>query len=461
MSVGQPTNTYLSNRMLMNFRTFLVVAAAVLAVSGCAETSRPEATGKGNLRGINAILLSPDIGFLVEERLQGAMNYKDTATRRIDDLDYTINFEARLAGDVLSTRIASQHVDVVANTEYLFALTGSLSAPTLLTAEYPERQWSGSETVFEARSLHLATSAGDLDVYLDAPGTAPVPGEARATAVYGELSAPFELAAGDYELILTTKDDPLDIRYRSRTFSQIGATSVIFSVFDPDPSITGDLSVRAMGAGNQSTELVDQDNPPTLRLVHAAFATGNVDMYSNDDFTTPLVNDLGFSELTADFDFETDIVPVTFTPTGDTGVLLLEDTLSVTAGSRNTAFLVGKPAELNALVFPDNRRPIETVARWRLTHVASNVPAVDVYVYLDSEDIVDIFPRLFSLPFLATTGYIENRIADSYQIAVTLPNEKDIIAGPVSIDLTLGGIVEMALLDTVDPNLFDIIIYDN
>jgi hypothetical protein len=454
----------MSKGMAMILRSVVVALVAALVLGACTQSSRPVATGKGNLRAINSIIGSPDIGFLVEERLQSNINYKETSTRRIDDLSYKVNFEVNLAGGTTRTRIASQNVDVVANTEYVFALTGTLTAPVIMSHEFPERQWSGNETVFEVRVLHLATTAADLDVYYAAPGTVPVLGEARTTVAYGELSAPFETAAGDYEFILTTRDDPNDIRYRSRSLAQTGATAVLFGLFDPDPSITGNLSVRVMGAGNSSAELPDVDFPPTVRLMHAALSTGNVDFFANNDFTTALASNLGFSEVTADFDFPfaDAVTPVTITPNNDTGVLLLEDALTAAGGTRNSAFLVGAPAALDIITFPDSRRPIDTLCRVRLVDLSSNIASVDLYIYLAGTDINDasVIPAYRSLPFKASTGYA-NLKAGSYQIAVTLPGDKNIIAGPLSLDLATGDIVELALLDTVDPTVPELLVYDN
>jgi hypothetical protein len=288
----------------------------------------------------------------------------------------------------------------------------------------------------------------------------PLLGSERATIAFGEVSAPFEAAAGDYVLILTTRGDPGDVRYRSRSLTQAAATSVLLSVFDPDPSITGDLGVRLIGAGSQGAELSDVRMPPTLRLMHGAFATGNVDLYADDDFTSALVTDLGFNEISAQIGIGTSLMPYTVTPTGAPGVFLLESSLTLTAGTRNSAFLVGKPADLRLIAFTDNHRPIETVGRFRLMQLAANAPLVDLYVYLPGENVSDVVPRFFSLPFLATTGYA-NLSEGTYQVAITLPNVKDIIGGPFTLDLAFGDVVELAVLDTVEPTAFDIVAYGN
>jgi hypothetical protein len=338
-------------------------------------------------------------------------------------------------------------------------LTGTPSSPTLLTFEFPERQWSGSETVFEARALHLAASIGELDVYYAATGTAPVPGAARASIGFGELSPLFEPTAGDYELILTTHDDPGDILYRSREVTPGARSSLLYGVFDPDPSITGNLGVRVIGSGS-AADLADVDSPPQVRVMHAAFSTGNTDMYLDDDFATPFVSDLAYGQITPYANFATAAVPVTFTPTGNTGVMLLEDTLTAVAGTRSTTYLIGAPAARDIVSVQDNARPVSTYARIRIAHLADNAEGVDMYVHLADQDIADITTPLFNVPFRSSTGYF-NSSAGDYLLTVTLTGKKDPIAGPLPLDLALGDVVEIALLDTVDPALFDLVIYGN
>jgi hypothetical protein len=138
----------------------------LLAISGCEKSQFPVATGKGSLRGINAIITAPDVRYMIEESTTSRvpLGFKDTLAFRFDDLSYAVNFDAQLAGDIELTRIATVSVDVVANTAYIFALTGAFTSPTVLQLEYPERQWTGNETVFEGRALHLSTTAGELDV---------------------------------------------------------------------------------------------------------------------------------------------------------------------------------------------------------------------------------------------------------------------------------------------------------
>ena len=159
--------------------TFLSVACVwvALALSGCAESQRPESTGKGSVRAINAIVDSPDLVFRNEERSQGNIGFRTTVGfTNWDDLEYTFNFDIFLPDEDDAIRLASQFVDVIVDTEYSLALVGSLDDPSVIMWEDAERSWEGTETVFEADFVHLSPMTGQVDVYFVLDGAAPVPG---------------------------------------------------------------------------------------------------------------------------------------------------------------------------------------------------------------------------------------------------------------------------------------------
>ena len=146
-------------------KTFLLLGClATVVLAGCtSESSRPVATGKGALRAIGAIKTSPTINFLIEERRIGNVDFKDSSNvASYDDLEYIFNFETILAGDLIATRVASQPLDVVKDTEYTFLISGALAAPDITVWELPQRDWNGSETVFEMRVANTADSLGDV-----------------------------------------------------------------------------------------------------------------------------------------------------------------------------------------------------------------------------------------------------------------------------------------------------------
>ena len=124
-------------------RIITVIAAllALMVVSGCAKTSRVEATGKGSIRGINSIVTAPEINFMIEERTIGAATYKGAAGfAEFDDLSYDFNFDIFLPDQPAPTRLATQFIDVVADIEYTLVLTGSVANPAIMSWEEPDRE---------------------------------------------------------------------------------------------------------------------------------------------------------------------------------------------------------------------------------------------------------------------------------------------------------------------------------
>jgi hypothetical protein len=195
-----------------------VLAALAITLTGCAgETKLPVATGKGTVRAVNAIKSSPAFRFLIEERLIGAAEYKNSTTSsQFDDLDYVFNFDVQVAAtDTELTRVARKALTVVKDVEYTFVISGNYKSPAITVWEAPTREWSGTETVFEARFGHTAASLGDIDVYFAATGTTIAPENLVGTLAFGEILEATDFEAGDYVLTVTAAGDPLTVHFVS------------------------------------------------------------------------------------------------------------------------------------------------------------------------------------------------------------------------------------------------------
>ena len=436
-----------------------LIVLAVVMLGGCAETTLPEATGKGTINALNAMPASPSVGFLIEERFLGSVSYKGTlGAQRYDDLSYNFNFDITFLGDATPTRIATQFIDMVADTDYTLVLTGSVTAPIVTQWERPEREFDGTETVFEAGFAHLSPSLGDVDVYFALTGTAPVLGEERAKLSFGDTMSAIDLESGQYEVIITARDDPATILYQSYDTFFAALFSYTITIFDADPSITGNISVRSISRQGAAIELADSNFPPTLRTVHAAFGTENIDIYRDEDFTAPIYSDLGFGETTGDLPVLDGTVIYSYTAVGNPGAIIDEESQLVPRGLRVTTILAGLPgAELVRIILIDNRRSIETHAKLRLIQAAANFPTLDLYLVDVGADITDLNPTIRSMTFGLGTDFVA-QISNSYDLILTLPDEKTLIAGPLPLDLVEGDVVEALITDTVDPVVADIVI---
>ena len=445
----------------MKYRKAILIVMIALVTSACIESTRPVSTGKGTIRALNAAVTTPSIAFLLEERLIGSAVYKEsTLFREFDDLTYNANFDYQFFGDLMASRLATVPFDLVKDTDYLFIYTGSLAAPDTLVWERPIRAWEGSETVFELWFGHLSPQLGEVDIYFATPGTAPVLGEARTTLSNGSRSSIVDMPQGDYEIIVTSKDDPADIIFQSATLTYGSVINIMVSIFDPDPSITAPISVRLIAGTGASSEVADIGSPATLRVLQATIGNGPVDVYRAMDFSAPLIANVAFSEVSAPADTDSATSTYPFTDAGNVGAVLAEEDFGVAAGKRSTRLLVGQAGTPLTMPTLDEFRSLEDSTKLRFAQTSVNQTNVDIYLVEQGVDIEDALPRFLNLPLLSTTSYI-NVIDNAYELYATLPLEKTIVGGPYTFSVVAGDVVHFAVIDTADPNVVEFLKYDH
>jgi hypothetical protein len=440
-------------------RALIVSAFALAILAGCAESSVPDATGKGSISAVNAIPASPILTSLIEERALGVMGYKGSVTRQnFDDLSYNFNVDFRFIGDSNTTRIATHFIDMVVDTDYTLVLTGSVAAPVVTQWERPTREWEDTETVFEVAFAHLSPSLGDVDVYFALTGTIPVLGEERAKLSYGDRVPEIDLESEEYEVIITDRDDPATILYQSASVIFSARASHIITIFDADEAITGNISVRSISGTGSANELPDPNFLPTIRTVHAAFGTANIDIFRDEDFTAPIYSNLGFGETTGDLPVPVESVLYTYTAVGNPGAIIDEDLQITTPGQRSSTILAGmQGSDLRRIFLIGNRRSLETHAKFRIIQAAANFDTLDFYLVDTGTDITDLNPTIGGLNFANGTDFV-GQIANSYDIVLTVPDEKTLLLPPIRIDLVNGDVVELLIMDTVDPAVADVMV---
>jgi hypothetical protein len=104
-----------------------------------------------------------------------------------------------------------------------------------------------------------------------------------------------------------------------------------------------------------------------------------------------------------------------------------------------------------------DRRTIDSAVKVLLYQTSVNYPIINIYAVDADTTIEDKIPLFGGL----VTG-LENsstRLApDSYDIYVTEIGETEILAGPVRIDVVHGDVVDMVIVDTVDPAVLEIML---
>lgn len=427
------------------------VAAAALAVAACSgDTAFPSPTGKGVVRALNAIEGSPDITFLNESRVQDRLGYKAaSAGRRWDDFEYNFNFEVTFFGADEATRVASRLLKVEANRDYTFVLTGSFDAPTVLTWETDERVFDGSETVFEARFGHAAPSLGAVDVYFAAAGTVPVVGEALGTLAFGELLDPVDVEAGDYVVTLTTAGDPADIVYETDPFTYEAGSVLIIPVLDGDAIDTAPLNIQLLNAAGGAASLPDIRFPPTIRFIHAAIDLPPSDVYDDETLTSQVLTNHMFGDVTGDIPIAVGTTEYTYTAVGNSGAIQFESGISAAAGTPYNFIVIGEADNRVATTLVPDRRPVATFAKLRVYHAALNHGELDLYI-VDPGTAIDDVDRTAQIIYSLQFGPIALD-AGSYDIYLTVADEKTIVGGPFALDLALGDSLGAVIFDTVDP----------
>jgi hypothetical protein len=436
----------------------LAVCVAAVFLGACTkESNLPVANGEGAVRALNTIPASPQIAFMIEERVLGAAISKEmTPTSVYDGLGYTFNFEALLAGDTTTTRIASQFLEVEADKDYTFVISGAFDAPDITILEGDRRAWTESETVFETRMAHFAQTLGNVDIYFADPLIPPALGAQIATLEVGEIAAPIDLESGEYVMTVTPAGDDSTILFASDPVTITAQAQFMITIFDGDENDLAPASVRLFNLSVGATgALADSRFPPTMRFIHGGLNFGNADIFIDDPLTVPVVTDHAFKDFTPFIDVTSGVVPITYTPPASTGTTLLDVDEAIFPGTRTDFFVLttndGTDIKVSNLA---DRRAIQTRARLSFINTAGSRAAVDVYVVLDGVLPEDSFPILPGLPPGIAPVQIPSA-PGSYDIYITDVDEVIPLAGPIDLDLDFYDVVETIIFENVDPSIVD------
>ena len=450
--------------MFLRFGRLIALVATLFligALGGCAESTQPIATGKGDIRGINAIVTAPEMGFFIEERNLGSMNYKQASGfNKFDDLTFNFNFDMFLPGDAEATRVATHSLDVVADQLHTVILTGTVANPITLDWADPIRSWDDSDTVTEVTFAHLAPGVGDIDVYFVLTGMPPMAGEEIGSLSNGERLAPVDFESDEYDLILTAAGDPTTILFQSIPLATAPRTRVTIAVFESDPSITTAMAVNLINQAGLSSAIPEVNVHGQLRVLHGSFDIENFDGYLNDNLNDVVYPDIGFQELSAYTDLNRFSTNITLTPVGNSGTTIHEGEVNVNRTSKRTVILGGTLAVPFFFLTTDEGRPLETFPVIRIINLAINMNLVNVYIQDPGTSLDDVI--LPTIPILATggdSGFFG--IAERPQeLTITAVGDTTPIAAPIDLDLATGEVADIIILDTVDPDVLEVVIFD-
>lgn len=435
-----------------------LLAVIAFLVSACnPQPDLPEPSGKASVRAINAIPASSAVNFSIEERGLGSIPYKGASTTaRYDDFEYTFNFDVLFFGESTARRVASRDIDFQAGKDYTLLLSGELASPSITLWEGDERTFVEADTVFEARFAHAAASLGTVDYYFDDPAVTPALGNQVATLAFGEVTEPFDYGEGNYVLTITASGDPDAVLYASDNAAIGSKNAYIFTAFDGDAGDTAPAIVRAIAAQGSTFSLPDPAYPPTLHFVNASMDLGTADIYTDEALTARIVADHVYTDVTAEVSVASGDTALYYTPAGDTAAITLQAAFTLAGGLRYRVITNGVSGALNAIAFIPDRVPESTRVKLVSYQATNNFDFLDIYAVPAGESVDSNNPSRAGLGATEVSG-ASSLAAGSYDIYITEVQEKVVLAGPYRIDVVAGDVVDLVIVDTVDPSALDVL----
>jgi hypothetical protein len=123
---------------------------------------------------------------------------------------------------------------------------------------------------------------------------------------------------------------------------------------------------------------------------------------------------------------------------------------------RHRLVTTGAAGALGSSAGIPDRVPVETHAKLLSFQGSNNFDFLDLYVVDADESLDEALPTRTAL--VPGTQSVTTVLATgSYDIYVTEFQEKVVLAGPYRIDVTVGDIVDMIIVDTVDPAVLDVL----
>ena len=127
------------------------------------------------------------------------------------------------------------------------------------------------------------------------------------------------------------------------------------------------------------------------------------------------------------------------------------------AGNTGDMVLVGDTDVWLSVFLTLNRASVSTGAKISILNASVNNQSFDLYIKERDDPLVeDDTPSFIRILFSLSSPPLQ-RVAGGYDVYVTEPGTKNVLAGPYPIDVALGDVVFLLAVDNVDPSIVDIL----
>ncbi|WP_156762876.1 hypothetical protein [Woeseia oceani] len=180
---------------------------------------------------------------------------------------------------------------------------------------------------------------------------------------------------------------------------------------------------------------------------------------TGDEFADPLFSGLEFGTHSGEVSMQPDEINLNITPAGNPGSFLAEETVQLSDSQRYTLYLSGLPGQLDGVLATAGSRRLATHAKFRYYQGAARFSAVDLYVVPAASDISLLSPLLSSVPYTGMSGYLSLE-PDMYDIVLTWPGTKTVVAGPLRVDLAARGVYETISADSQQTDVAQLLYFE-
>ena len=445
----------------MKYSPILAVAISALFIVGCNDDDEPTTQ-------IQAVHASPDAplaNVLInsQARWTGVDYANASGYTSVTAGQTSVQVDVQLPGDAVLTVLPQNQFELSSDTDYTVMVVGDADGSNKpVEALVVTRPASGTATSssLDVQVVHAASGVGDVNLYVTGPSD-PL-GTPLGTLGYKDFTDVLNIPAGQYRVRLETVSGSA-IAFDSGEITLSGGSELtIAAVPRADSNSASPVKLMVMD-GKGSSLIYDMAETAEVRVGHLVDGAPNVDVYVNSTQFAPL-DDLMFKEVRGFLDLAAGSYDIDIYETATTSPTFIDvDGLAVFTGMDYSVYAVGTVSNLNleALVVPENRRPVATSAVLNITHAAANPIAALVDIYLtENVGISGSTPALSNVKFkdYANGIYVA---AGSYYVTITVAGDPTTVAiDSAPATLADGVVYQVVAIDDVAGMGFNLLVSD-
>ena len=445
----------------MKYSPILAVAISAFFIVGCNDDDEPTTQ-------IQAVHASPDAplaNVLInsQARWTGVDYANASGYTSVTAGQTSVQVDVQLPGDAVLTVLPQNQFELSSDTDYTVMVVGDADGSNNpVEALVVTRPASGTATSssLDVQVVHAASGVGDVNLYVTGPSD-PL-GTPLGTLGYKDFTDVLNIPAGQYRVRLETVSGSA-IAFDSGEITLSGGSELtIAAVPRADSNSASPVKLMVMD-GKGSSLIYDMAETAEVRVGHLVDGAPNVDVYVNSTQFAPL-DDLMFKEVRGFLDLAAGSYDIDIYETATTSPTFIDvDGLAVFTGMDYSVYAVGTVSNLNleALVVPENRRPVATSAVLNITHAAANPIAALVDIYLtENVGISGSTPVLSNVKFkdYANGIYVA---AGSYYVTITVAGDPTTVAiDSAPATLADGVVYQVVAIDDVAGMGFNLLVSD-